>query len=399
MSFAARPAQARHIAVVMHDFSTGGSERIAIRLANQWAGEGRRVTILCGAADGPVRSLIASEVTIVTIWPEIRRSMLSRLMLGFALADCVATLKPDVLFSPGNFHIPVFAALGLKLGKRRPPFVCKLSNPMRISMGRTAQNLFSRLMGWLTGTIDVFVAMSRSLRDEAASVLPGADIQVISEPNIDAGEPVERVRRQPKEPALIICAGRLVAQKNFTLALRAFALVAPASNARLLILGEGDQKAVLEREAERLNLEGRVRFAGHVADIRPDLANASLFLLSSRYEGYPAVLIEALAAGLPVITTDCSPAITEIMCHPSFGRIVPPQAQQAADAIYEMLQAAPPDHEQVKALVKRHRIDVVANQYLDLFDGISNAQKIVPRTVRARTEGLTNRTARPSATS
>jgi glycosyltransferase involved in cell wall biosynthesis len=398
MTMAASPVQARHIAIVMHDFSTGGSERIAIRLANQWAREGRRVTILCGVVDGPVRSLIAPEVTIVTVWPEIRRSIFSRLMLGFALADCVATLEPDILFSPGNFHIPVFAALGLKMGKRRPPFVCKLSNPLQISIDRTAQNLFSRVMRWSTGTIDVFVAMSRSLRDEAASVLPGAVIRVISEPNIDSGEPVERVLRHPKEPALIVCAGRLAAQKNFALALRAFALVAPAANARLLILGEGDQRAVLEKEAERLKLGSRVRFAGHIPDIRPDLANASLFLLSSRYEGYPAVLIEALAAGLPVITTDCSPAIAEIMCHPSFGRIVPSQPQHMADAIGDMLQMAAPDHEQVKALVKRHRIDVVADQYMDLFDGISTTRKPVPQGVPAQAKGFANRTTRPSTT-
>jgi glycosyltransferase involved in cell wall biosynthesis len=390
--------QAQHIAIVMHDFSTGGSERIAIRLANQWAREGRRVTILCGVMDGPVRSLIAPEVTIVTVWPEIRRSIFSRLMLGFALADCVAMLKPDILFSPGNFHIPVFAALGLKLGKRRPPFVCKLSNPLQISVARTAQNLFSRLMAWLTGTIDVFVAMSGSLRDEAASVLPGADIRVISEPNIDAGGPIARIDRHPGEPPLIICAGRLVAQKNFTLALQAFGLAAPASNARLLILGEGDQREALEKETERLGLRDHVRFGGHVADIRPDLAKASLFLLSSRYEGYPAVLIEALAAGLPVIATNCSPAIAEILCHPSFGRIVTPHAEQMADAIQELLQAAAPDPIQVEALMKRHRIDVVADQYLDVFDELSRSSNAGTNTATAWTPSSTSDAGLPSGT-
>jgi glycosyltransferase involved in cell wall biosynthesis len=380
MSFAARPAQARHIAVVMHDFSTGGSERIAIRLANQWAREGRRVTILCGAADGPVRSLIASEVTIVTVWPEIRRSMLSRLMLGFALADCVATLKPDILFSPGNFHIPVLAALGMRLGKNRPSFVCKLSNPLRISMGRTIQNLISHVMGSLIGAIDVFVAMSGNLRDEAASVFRRADIRVISEPNVDLQEPTARIDRQPGKPALIVCAGRLVAQKNFRLALQAFARASASSNAKLLILGEGDQKEALEREAERLGIRNHVRFAGHVADIRADLAKASLFLLSSRYEGYPAVLIEALAAGLPVVATDCSPAISEIMCHPSFGRIVPHDTDTIASAIDEMLDAAPPERPQVDALLDRHRIDRVAADYLGLFDRTVLSRRIEHRT-------------------
>ncbi len=360
---------ASHIAIILHDFSTGGSERIAIRLANQWVRTGRKVTILCGVSTGPARAHLDPAVSVVGVWPEIRRSLLSRIVLGRALAECIALLEPDLIFVPGNFHIPVIAVLARLLGPRRPAIVCKLSNPLRRT-GRPAplQALFGMVVRRMLRPVDGIVAMAAALAEEARIVLKRSDIRLIHEPNIDAAH------RPPRDIGLrdgrtIVCAGRLVPQKNFELAIQAFARIDRRLDARLLILGDGERRLSLETLVDRLGLNHRVQFAGHVPDIRPTLARASLFLLSSRYEGYPAVLIEALAAGVPVVATDCSPALAEIISEPAFGRIVEADPVDMAAALEAILRVHRPPIDAGR-LMERHRADGVATRYLALFDSL-----------------------------
>ena len=392
--FPPRP-HAAHIAIVMHDFSTGGSERIAIRLANQWVAAGRRVSILCGVSEGPARALVDPRVTIVGVWPAIARSVFSRFALGGALADCVTALQPDIIFSPGNFHLPVIGIMARILRDARPAIVCKLSNPLRRrDRPDILQMIFGAITRLLVAPVDAFVAMSSSLADEARHILQRQNVQRIYEPNIEIAE--QRRSRAPAAPdgpdgPLIVCAGRLVRQKNFTLAIEAFAQLDPALDARLLILGEGEERIRLEVLVDRLGLNEKVRFAGHVRDIRPSLARASLFLLSSRYEGYPAVLIEALAAGVPVVTTQCSPALAEVMTCPAFGRIVPDNAADMAAAIDDLLHTRRHEHIDASALLDRHRIDHVADEYLDLFDRVVEARQST-----RITDAITHPTAIPS---
>ena len=363
------PAQANHVLIILHDFSTGGTERVAIRMASRWAKAGRRVTILCGTHDGKVRALVDRAIDVVVVTPEIRRSLLSRWRLGRAFAPLVRALQPDLIFVPGNFHLAVASLLGRLLGEGRAPIICKLSNPLhRAGRGRVRQWLFERIARGLAAPLDGFVAMSESLHAEAKRMLGGPWIGMIAEPILD-DEPVtlsagEKTDGRP----LILCIGRLVKQKNFILAIRAFASIEPHRNARLLILGEGDQRAVLQREIDLLGLSDRIELAGHVADIMPTLANASMLLISSDFEGYPAVAIEALAARRPIVTTRCSPAIDEIMLHSSFGRIVDADPSSIAEAITAMLDTPPPDEAALAQLLDRHRLGKASAQYLELFD-------------------------------
>jgi glycosyltransferase involved in cell wall biosynthesis len=171
----------------------------------------------------------------------------------------------------------------------------------------------------------------------------------------------------------MVCAGRLVAQKRFALALRALAALGPDSPVRLLMLGDGPERDELQTLARRLGIAARVQWAGHVPDIAPALANASALLLTSRYEGYPAVLIEALAAGVPVLTTDCSPALPEILFDASFGRIAAAEPQALAQALHQTM-ALQPRAEAVAMLVQRHRAQSCADTYLALLDRVVAAK-------------------------
>ncbi len=364
---------AHHIAIILHDFSTGGSERIAIRLANRWAEMGRRVTIICGTQKGAARALVAPGVTVRPCSPETLRSPWSRIQLGWRMARIIRTEAPDIVFSPGNFHLIILAFLGRLHFVRRPIFVSKLSNPIRrTGLRHHMRSIADAAIRLAAAPADMLVAMSPSLLAEARSVFPRHAITEIAEPILedDMAAPHSRAGLQP-EP-LILCAARLAPQKDLFTAIRAFAELPPSLRARLLILGEGPLRARLEREAQRLGVAARVEMPGHVPDIAPYLARADLYLMSSHYEGYPAVLVEAIAAGVPIVTTDCSLALPEIFSSPELGAIVRQRQPEAiAAAIVARLRRSPPSLIAARTIANRHRLGASAADYLALFDRIA----------------------------
>jgi hypothetical protein len=131
---------AREIAIVLHDLPLGGSERIAVRLANRWAASGRRVTLFCGAREGPLAALIHADVEVVECDPPIPRGPGSRKKLGQATAAYVAAHKPDILFVPGNYHWPILPAIDALPRDQRPGVVAQIGTPLyRHGRGLLAQ--------------------------------------------------------------------------------------------------------------------------------------------------------------------------------------------------------------------------------------------------------------------
>lgn len=366
------PMTAPHIALVLHDFSTGGSERIAIRLANSWALLGREVTLYCGTEQGALRALVSSRVRVEACEPQIVRGPLSRYRLGQRLVVALRRDRPDIVFAPGNFHLIVIGVLARARFVSRPKFICKLSNPLamadRPGMGGAIRSWIKRA---IAGPIDTLVAMSPALGVQARKVLGSKPIAEISEPileDFDRG-------LVPSAPGgsgpLILCVGRLCGQKDFFTAIRAFALLDPALDARLIILGEGLLRVDLEQEIVRYGLTKRVSMPGYIADVGPIMAAADLFLMTSQFEGYPAVLVEALAAGLAVVTTNCSPAIAEILTSPELGRWIDSRSPFAlAEAMTAQLADPRPSSAARSALLAQHRITASAKAYLGLFDGL-----------------------------
>jgi glycosyltransferase involved in cell wall biosynthesis len=125
-----------------------------------------------------------------------------------------------------------------------------------------------------------------------------------------------------KQGPVIVAAGRLTPQKDFATLLRAFALL-PDAGAKLVIYGEGPLRSELESLVAGLGLSGRVSLPGFVGDLPAEIAASDLFVLSSRWEGLPGVLLEALAVGTPVVATDCPTGPDEILEGGRWGALVP----------------------------------------------------------------------------
>ena len=214
--------------------------------------------------------------------------------------------------------------------------------------------------------------MCAALADEARTALGALPLCVIAEPNLDAApEPATRPEADPRE---LLAIGRLVPQKNLALAVAAVAALEDRS-LRLTILGEGPERAALTAAITAQGLAGRVQLAGYAADVRPALQRARLLLLSSRFEGYPAVVVEALAEGVPVVATPCSPALAEMIVDADCGEIAADHTPQAlAAALRRALARPPPDRAALAATVARHELAAGAAAYLARFDAIAAAR-------------------------
>ena len=362
------PHPAQRILICLHDFAMGGTERIAIEMARSWVEAGRDVSILCGAEDGPQRDAVDSRIDVVQLDPPIKRTPLSRLALGRAMGRALPALAPDAIFLPGNYHL--FLANDLRTAARRPAIVLKISNPPFPDHvdGPLARAMFRHF----TRGVDVLAPMNDSLAVALRRIVPGKTITTRHDPvYIKAGAGEKRRPRDRDAPLNILWAGRLEAQKDVPLALRTLRALLRYAPAHLTLLGDGSQYRATERHVATLGLTAHVTLAGHVARVDPYMVDADALLITSRYEGGPAVAAEALALGVPVVSTDCSSFLHDIMTRLEAGLIVPSRdPDDLAHALHATVERGRPDPAALAALVAHLEPGACASAYLACFDAI-----------------------------
>ena len=355
---------ARRILICLHDFSRGGTERIAIGLAANWTDAGRDVTILCGNEQGGLRDMVDPRVKVVVVNPPISRSLLSRWRLGRAMAGQLEKLKPDVIFLPGNFHL--LLAPALRRANPRAVMVLKISNPPlpQGQSSRLGRFLFRRL----ARSIDGFAALTAKFAREVAGMAPSKPVKLLHDPVYLHPSSTQRVA--PSGIFRILWAGRFEPQKDFGLALRTMAAL--ARPAHLTMLGDGSLRDQADTMIAKLDLSDRVTRTGHVANIDPYLAQADALLMTSHYEGQPAVIGEALANGVPVVSTNCSDVLPEMIYIPEAGRIVATRdPADLAAALVAVCDAPRPPRDVLARLVAPFEPRHCAKAYLDWFDALS----------------------------
>lgn len=361
--------KAHRILVLLHDLALGGSERTAIRLANYWAEEGRDVTLFCGTREGALTNLPNGLVKIVECLPAIRRGTGSRARLGRALRIYLSENDFDMIFVPGNYQWPALTHLGGRQAKRRPTIVTHVSTPL-VRRGRwgPAQWLYRWVTRLRLQNVDAAIALSPLTVEHVDRIL-GRRITIhLPLPVLDTACGGDELVKASGNT--ILAAGRLVREKGFDCAIRALALMQDRS-AQLVILGEGPLRAELQDLADRLGVSDRVSMPGYIADIRPWLDQARIFALSSHYEGFGAVIVEALGAGRPVLSTNCTPAVDDIL-QPLLGCHIVPVDDAATMAIHldQILYTPAPDPATLASAVTAYNIADVAQQHLAFFDHV-----------------------------
>ena len=249
-----------------------------------------------------------------------------------ALAHYLRARRPLALMAISTpLCVSAFAAS--VLSGRKVPCICRQVN--------TFSKMFAAYKGynrWLTPWIarhvlkrSHVVAISRGVADDLVRNV-GVDrgrIQVLYNPTI-APDFFHRLEENVKLPELVgvqgptvVAVGRLVLAKGFDVLIRALALVRKTVDANLVILGDGPERANLEALIQSLGLENAVQLSGYRQNVLPIVKRADVFAMSSRWEGFGNVLVEALYAGVPVVATDCPHGPREILDGGRFGMLVP----------------------------------------------------------------------------
>jgi len=360
------------IAVPIHSFEPGGVERVALNLCAAWQQAGEEVTVVLGREEGAMRAN-APKLDYALLPEPVPTAAFETLWMIRVLRRYLSREGADVVFASGNTYGIVAVAMKLLLGRRCPPVAIKLSNDLyrkdMIWPYRKTYHWWLRVQGRM---LDHFVGMAQPMRAEIAELMrvPDDRITIIEDPSLEerqfaALSALPRPAALPRAPRYV-AVGRLARQKNFPLLLRAFARLADPA-ARLTILGEGGERGKLERLARELGIADQLALPGHVSDPLPHLAQASAFVLSSDYEGVPAVVIEALGAGLPLVATRCSVSMPGLLGDGAFGLLVNPGDEAGfANAMADVL-TAPFDPAAARAYAAPFRIARAASRYRNLF--------------------------------
>jgi glycosyltransferase involved in cell wall biosynthesis len=351
---------ADHILTFAQDLSGGGVERAQLRLAAEWLAAGRRVTMVIGDASGPLAADLPAGLGVVALDD-------GGYLAQRRIVDQARRLRPDLIFCPGNHYTLVAAWLHLRLGAAGPPIVGKLSNA--VDRGDHGRLVAAAHRVWLAQHhrfLDHLVAMTPATAARAAFVMRmEGRTSVIPNPPGLAPLPASMPTPVPTPlptPRTVLGVGRLVPQKRWDRLIAAVPALPP--DVQVVILGEGELRAALQRQVDEAGLAARVHLPGHVADPLPAMARARLLALASDYEGVPGVLREALSVGTPVVATASSPAVAEIVASPALGTVVAPDdAAGFAAALNHWLAAPRP------APVPQPGADSAA-RYLALFDSL-----------------------------
>jgi glycosyltransferase involved in cell wall biosynthesis len=355
------------IALLAPDLDGAGAQRVMLDLAAGLSEAGADVELVVVRAEGPLRTAIPPGVRLVDLGARRAATALP------ALARYFRRARPSAAVACLN-HVNVITVLAAQLARTQTRVVVTQHNQLSTAT-RHKTTLRARLLPRFLAVpfrrADAIVAVSSGVADDLAVTLgiARAAIKVIYNP-IDFA----RLRFAAQQPGdvdwprgdgpRIVAAGRLTPQKDFATLLEAVALV---PEVRLLVLGEGHEKARLDALVDQLGLADRVRLAGFVDNPFPAFAASDLFVLSSRWEGLPTVLIEALALAPRVVATDCPSGPREILDGGAFGHLVGVGDPAAlAAAIRDALANPPVDAH--PALVRYERSDVT-RQYLDVIRG------------------------------
>jgi len=347
--------------------SHGGITPVVMALSGALCEAGASVELVTFAPSDPRRSLpnLPADVMLHNLGSATRRRHVQRLK-GY-----LARRSPQALLSAG--HRANMLAAGFVGGDTR--IVLSVHNALSPGLSR-----LNRWRRWLRvrelrrayPQVDAIVCVSNGVAADLGRLVPAVPpkVRVVYNPvalsERDAAAPLHPWLTDRAGP-VIVAAGRLTAQKDFATLIRAFAGLQVGPPVRLLILGEGPERDGLLRLSRQLGVADRVALPGFVTNPRAHMAAAALFVLSSAWEGFGNVLVEAMAAGTPVIATDCPSGPREILEDGRFGLLTPVgDAAGLSAAMVEAL-AAPHDVERLRARAAAFAPAAVAGRYLELL--------------------------------
>lgn len=359
----------RKVAFFLPCLAGGGAERESINLAEGFLCRGLEVDFVLARKTGPLVKDVPRKAGVVDL--SARRTLTALV----PLAAYLRREKPIALIAvPDHANLVAIWAKMLASSQTR----VLISNHINLSYSirntrKVQEKIYPFLLHLFYRQADALVSVSRGAADDMARIarIPRECIRVIYNPF-----PLDEIARlgamatdhpwfAPGEPSVILAAGRLTAQKDYPTLMKAFASLRKNRPARLVILGEGEEHPRLLALATKLGIRADIDLPGFLDRPYPLMARCRVFVLSSAWEGFPNVLVEALACGTQVVSTDCPNGPAEILDDGKYGHLVP---VGDAVALAQAIEAALDHPSPVKMLRQRAQVFYgkdTARQYLE----------------------------------
>lgn len=362
-------AEAAKINIHMPSFFGGGAEMSMVRLANHWVTSGRRrVRFILNVAEGPISGRVVQGVEVVDLGKRRTRSAI------FKLKTWLAENKPELLVSVLP-SATIAAAMALGTSSRNTAHAALVRN---FTSAEFEHETF--MAGKLKGlayraalrSADAVGCVSGSVADDIKAFAGLGDDRVWITfnpvPMPEDGAPADVAGWPAGARRVLVAAGRLVPQKDYPTLLRAVARARSEANIDLVILGDGPLRGELEQLAAELEIAEHVHMLGYVKNVPDYVRNADVFILTSRFEGFPNVLAEALSLGKTAVATDAPGGSAEILGGGRFGYLTPVGDDAAiARAIVRALRE-PIDPSAAKSRAHEFDIANIALRYEHVFD-------------------------------
>lgn len=366
------PDLALRVLTYLHSFEPGGLERDVLRFNRAWRARGIDAQIVLGRNEGALAGEAPELPYTVLQKGRFSTAVIESLWMIWHLPRVVRTMRPDVVVCAGNSYSIVAVALRLALGRNCPPIIHRVSNDLVRGDLPTPMRLANRIWQHLQAPVfAMIVGMAEPARAEIIEYMGADPARVVAINNASLTEAeIDRLAQMrstaPRERSgrHYLAVGRLAAQKNFDLLLTAFSGIARPEDT-LTIVGEGPLRSVLERRAKSLGIAGQLSMPGHQNSVDMWFAQADALILSSDYEGLGIVVIEALAAGLPVVATDCGPNMAMLV--EGVGRLIPPRDGAALSAAMAGIIDDPVDVGAMRARAQQFTVEANAATWIGLF--------------------------------
>ena len=355
------------LAIYLPGLSGGGVERMTLNLLPEFRRQGFDVTIVLDRCQGELIGQVPAWTRLVELGASRTLTALPR------LAAYLRRERPDVLLSSlGHNNVAALLARALarvptKVVVRQHNFLSKEATQNLDPRYRLLPLLYRLALPFADG----IVAVSRGVAEDMARTarIDAWTIDVIYNPVVTpaldglAAAAIDHPWLDSLRPPYFLAIGRLVEQKDYPTLLKAFATVRKAYACRLLVLGNGPLLGRLQDLAVALGVADDVLFESYQINPYPFLRHAAALVLASRYEGFGNVIVEALACGTPVVSTDCPAGPAEILEDGRYGRLVAVGDDAGlARAMVDSL-AVPPDRHRLRAGADRFRVETIGGLY------------------------------------